>query len=197
MRKLFKNSTFTSECVAAAYLTGIIPIKKLKSQSAISDFREYTALAPGKFAEYIGFNENDIRIICNKYDLDIEKMKHWYDGYTFGNAVDIYNPYSVMRAADMDQYAVYKKAGLHYSVVNGRQCLVKNHIDWDYIAENETKTNRQRLRDGNSPFDKSSGTKIELHHMRQEHNAPFVELTVDEHKTYIILIIMNTQEESL
>ena len=109
LRRLFKNNTFTSECVAAAYMTGILPIKKIKSQSAISDFREYTALAPGKFAEYIGFNENDIRLICNKYGLDFEKMKQWYDGYTFGSAADIYNPYSVMCAADLKQYGSYRK----------------------------------------------------------------------------------------
>ena len=109
LRRLFKNNTFTSECIAAAYMTGILPIKKIKSQSAISDFREYTALAPGKFAEYIGFNESDIHMICNKYGLDFEKMKQWYDGYTFGNAADIYNPYSVMCAADLKQYGSYWK----------------------------------------------------------------------------------------
>ena len=109
LRELFKSSRFTPKCIAAAYMTGILPIKKVKSQSAISDFREYTALAPGNFAEYIGFNESDINTICNKYGLDIVKMKQWYDGYTFGSAADIYNPYSVMCAADLKQYGSYWK----------------------------------------------------------------------------------------
>ena len=109
LREIFKNTLVTPKIVAAAYMTGILPIKKVKSQSAISDFREYTALAPGKFAEYIGFNESDINTICNKYGLDIVKMKQWYDGYTFGSAADIYNPYSVMCAADLKQYGSYWK----------------------------------------------------------------------------------------
>ena len=53
----FKNNNFTPKVVAAAYMTGILPIKKDGSQSAISDFREYTILNPGPFTEYSGFTE--------------------------------------------------------------------------------------------------------------------------------------------
>ena len=52
LREWFKNSTFTPRAVAAAYMTGILPIKKDGSQSAISDFREYTMIKPRKFGEY-------------------------------------------------------------------------------------------------------------------------------------------------
>ena len=57
LREWFKNGNFTSEAVAVAYMTGILPIKKDKSQSAISDFDEVTVLEPGDFSEYIGFTE--------------------------------------------------------------------------------------------------------------------------------------------
>ena len=107
LRGFFKNASFTSEYTAAAYMTGILPIKKVKSQSAISDFTEYTALSPGEFTKYIGFNENEIGMICEKYDLDIKDMKKWYDGYTFGNVSGIYNPYSVMNAAKRGEFASY------------------------------------------------------------------------------------------
>ena len=38
LREWFKNIAFTPKVVAAAYMTGILPIKKDGSQSAISDF---------------------------------------------------------------------------------------------------------------------------------------------------------------
>ena len=57
LRSLFKNSGVTSRVFTAAYMTGILPIKKDGSQSAISDFREYTMVSPGRFAEYVGFTE--------------------------------------------------------------------------------------------------------------------------------------------
>ena len=107
LRELFKSTRFTPKYVAAAYMTGILPIKKIKSQSAISDFKEYSVLAPGRFAGFIGFNEQEIKAICNKYDMDLDKMKWWYDGYTFGNVSEIYNPYSVMNAVDSGVFASY------------------------------------------------------------------------------------------
>ena len=107
LRRLFKNDTFTSNCIAAAYMTGILPIKKVKSQSAISDFKEFTVLNPGKFANFIGFDETDIKAICDRYDMDFEQMKKWYDGYTFGNVSGIYNPYSVMNAVIDGEYGSY------------------------------------------------------------------------------------------
>ena len=125
LRGFFKNVSFTSECIAAAYMTGILPIKKIGSQSALSDFREYTALAPGRFAGYIGFNENDIKYICEKYKLDISKMKWWYDGYTFGDIEDIYNPYSVMCAVDLRKFASYWKKT---SAVDS----LANYVDMNY-----------------------------------------------------------------
>ena len=85
----------------------LLPIKKVKSQSAISDFKEYTALNPGRFAKYIGFDENDVKSICEKYGMDFDKMKWWYDGYTFGNISQIYNPYSVMNAVEFEKFGSY------------------------------------------------------------------------------------------
>ncbi len=49
LRSLFKSSGTTAKIFAAAYMTGILPIKKNGYQSAISDFREYTMIKPRKF----------------------------------------------------------------------------------------------------------------------------------------------------
>jgi len=98
LRGWFKNSSFTPKVVAAAYMTGILPIKKDGSQSAISDFKEYTILAPGRFVEFTGFTESDVRLLCGKYGMDFGEVRQWYDGYDFPGYGAIYNPYSVMCA---------------------------------------------------------------------------------------------------
>ncbi len=109
LRSLFKNSGTTSRIFAAAYMTGILPIKKDGSQSAISDFKEYSMLEPGMFAEYVGFTETEVLRLCTENNQDFVKMKLWYDGYSVGDHHSIYNPYSVMQAVSSGKYRSYWK----------------------------------------------------------------------------------------
>ena len=107
LREWFKNGNFTSQAIAAAYMTGILPIKKDKGQSAVSDFDEFTVLEPGEYSEYIGFTENEVRDLCDRYHMSFEKAKQWYDGYTFSETQSIYNPYSIMKAMQKRVYRSY------------------------------------------------------------------------------------------
>ena len=107
LRMLFKSSGTTSKIFAAAYMTGILPIKKDGNQSAVSDFEEYSVLEPGDFAEFVGFTEEEVKRICEEKNKDFEKMKLWYDGYTIGEKHSIYNPYSVMHAASSGKFKSY------------------------------------------------------------------------------------------
>ena len=109
LRSLFKNSGTTARIFAAAYMTGILPIKKDGSQSAISDFEEYSVLEPGEFAGFVGFTEEEVKKICEEKKQDFGKMKFWYDGYTIGEKHSIYNPYSVMHAAASGKFKSYWK----------------------------------------------------------------------------------------
>ena len=109
LRSWFKNTNFTPKVVAAAYMTGILPIKKNGSQSAISDFREYSILEPGGFAEFFGFTEDEVKEICARENLDFEEAKQWYDGYTIGDLKSMYNPYSLMEAVDKHKFKSYWK----------------------------------------------------------------------------------------
>lgn len=109
LREWFKNGNFTSDAVAAAYMTGILPIKKDKGQSAVSDFKEFTIIKPAMFAKYTGFTETEVREICQKNNMDFEEAKRWYDGYSFAGTESIYNPYSVMMAMSMGEYESYWK----------------------------------------------------------------------------------------
>ena len=107
LRTLFKSSGSTDQIFAAAYMTGILPIKKDGSQSAISDFKEFTVIKPRKFGGYVGFTEAEVKKLCEEFHCDFEKMKRWYDGYSFRDTGSVYNPNSVMEAIrnnDFDSY---------------------------------------------------------------------------------------------
>ena len=107
LRGLFKDFIFTPRVVAAAYMTGILPIKKDGSQSPLSDFREYTMLDPMDYAEFIGFTENEVEKLCLEKGVDFKKMKYWYNGYTFPSTGAVYNPNSVMNSIRSGKFKSY------------------------------------------------------------------------------------------
>ena len=109
LREWFKNGNFTSKAIAAAYMTGILPIKKDGTESAISDFREYTILNPAKYSEFTGFTESEVQELCSRHGMNYNTMKEWYDGYNFKNITSVYNPYSVMLAIENQSYESYWK----------------------------------------------------------------------------------------
>ncbi len=94
LRVIFKG-TEPTKYIALAYMTGILPIKRLKTQSSLNNFRQFTMLAPGAFAEYIGFTEDEVLELCNKYGRDYSGVKHWYDGYLLAGC-HVYNPNAVV-----------------------------------------------------------------------------------------------------
>ena len=107
LRCLFKNSGKTDKMIEAAYMTGILPIKKYGTQSAMTDFREYSMLMPKKLAEYVGFTETEVQTLCQKYGMDFEEAKRWYDGYSFSRVKSVYSPNSVIEAIKNEEFANY------------------------------------------------------------------------------------------
>lgn len=107
LRTLFKGSGTTARIFAAAYMTGILPIKKDGSQSAISDFQEFSMVCPMEFSEYAGFTETEVQTLCKAYCRDFAMMKQWYDGYTLDNTGSVYNPNSVMKAVRNNKFHSY------------------------------------------------------------------------------------------
>lgn len=85
--------------ISLAYMTGILPIKKYGTHSALNMFDEFSMTNPRQFAEYVGFTEAEVKTICDKYALSAEEMKEWYDGYHFRQSQSIYSPKSVVTAA--------------------------------------------------------------------------------------------------
>ncbi len=106
----FLHSLFKSEeskaFLALGYITGILPIKKIKDESALNNFREYTMLKSKPITKYYGFTEEEVKELCEKYDMDFDSVKAWYNGYLI-DGVHMYNPNSVTQAMmdhDCDSY---------------------------------------------------------------------------------------------
>ena len=106
----FLHSLFKSEeskaFLALAYITGILPIKKIKDESALNNFREYTMLRSKQITKYFGFTEEEVKGLCEKYDMDFDTAKTWYNGYLI-DGLHMYNPNSVVQAMldhDFDSY---------------------------------------------------------------------------------------------
>ncbi len=106
LRGLFKSS-LTDKMIEGAYMTGILPIKKYGTQSALTDFREYTMLQPKKLAEYMGFTEKEVESLCEESGLDFEEAKMWYDGYSLARVGSVYSPNSVMQAVMNEEFGDY------------------------------------------------------------------------------------------
>lgn len=116
LRGLFKG-TEPTKFLHLVFLTGILPIKKMKTQSALNNFEEYTMLAPANFAPYIGFTENEVMELCERYKMDYGKVKRWYDGYRLGEE-HVYNPKAVVSVMLRGEYQSYwSKTGTYASVL--------------------------------------------------------------------------------
>ena len=101
LRGLFKaGGGYTQRVFAGAYLTGILPMVKIRGQSAVSDFNIFSMIQPLDFAPYYGFTEAEVKEICDKSNMDFEEMKRWYNGYQIGELTSLFNPKSVRMAVE-------------------------------------------------------------------------------------------------
>ena len=117
----FLHSLFKSEesksFLALAYITGILPIKKIQDESALNNFREYTMLDSYPITEYYGFTEEEVRGLCREYDMDFESTKAWYNGYLI-DGKHMYNPNSVSMAMDRHKFDAYWKNTSSFGSIN-------------------------------------------------------------------------------
>lgn len=103
LKDLFKDRTY----VKLAYMTGILPIKKYGTHSALNVFYEYSMTDPKRLAEFVGFTEDEVKQLCEQYHMDFDEAKRWYDGYCFRRMKHIYNPKSVVDAMLEDTFHSY------------------------------------------------------------------------------------------
>lgn len=93
--------------IALGYLTGILPIKKYGTHSALNMFDEFSMTFAGPLGKYVGFTEEEVRDLCKRYDMDFEETKKWYDGYCLEDVGSIYNPKSVVSAMQFHKFQYY------------------------------------------------------------------------------------------
>ena len=95
LMKFLKDQPYVSLC----YMTGVLPIKKYSSGSALNMFDEYTFLKDRIYDEYFGFTEEEVLELCNKNKrMDFKELENWYNGYLTATGIKIYNPRSVVKA---------------------------------------------------------------------------------------------------
>ena len=121
LRNLLKDKPYVSLC----YMTGILPIKKYGTHSALNMFKEVSILNPTPLEEFMGFTEKEVQDLCLKYDMDYEKMKDWYDGYKMTDDLSVYNHRSVVYALIDRKYENYWSATETYEAL-------KVYIDMNY-----------------------------------------------------------------
>lgn len=124
LRSLFKSAQ-TSQVIAGAYMTGILPIKKYGTQSALTDFREFSMLEPGPLAGFIGFTEEEAGSLCKKHGLSFEEACKWYDGYCLDKIGHVYCPNSVMEAV------LNRRFGSYWTKTETYETL-KDYIDLNF-----------------------------------------------------------------
>ena len=121
LRLLFKEQPY----VELVYMTGILPIKKYGTHSALNMFKEISILNPTPLEEFMGFTEKEVQDLCLKYDMDYEKMKDWYDGYRMTDDLSVYNHRSVVYALMDRKYENYWSATETYEAL-------RVYIDMNY-----------------------------------------------------------------
>ncbi|RGC22482.1 AAA family ATPase [Absiella sp. AM54-8XD] len=92
LRDLLKDKKY----VSLAYMTGILPIKKYGTHSALNMFKEISMINPTPMEKFMGFTKEEVKKLCEEYQIDFDEMKAWYDGYHLNKEVSILSPRSVV-----------------------------------------------------------------------------------------------------
>ena len=124
LRRMFKSIDGT-RVFAGAYLTGILPIKKYKTESAMNNFIEYSMVSPRRMACFFGFTKDEVRMLAERHGIDFDNLEKWYDGYQIGDEPSMFNPNSVMQAIDSGRCKSYWAS-------TGAFDAVSNYIQMNY-----------------------------------------------------------------
>lgn len=116
------------EYIALAYMTGILPIKKYGTHSALNMFDEFSMVDQSSLASYTGFTQDEVHSLCLQYGMDLADMESWYNGYQLScrdEEIAIYSPRSVVTALMRRRYAGYRTQTETYEAL-------KIYIDMNY-----------------------------------------------------------------
>lgn len=118
-RNIFNAAFKTNPYLERAIMTGITRVSK---ESVFSDLNhlEVVTSTSEKYAECFGFTEQEVFDALDEFGLAHRKqeVKTWYDGFTFGNVSDIYNPWSILNYLDKERLAAYWASSSSNSLVS-------------------------------------------------------------------------------
>ena len=107
-RSLFHAAFKTNPYLERAIMTGVTRVSR---ESIFSDLNnlEIVTTTSEKYADSFGFTEEEVFRSLHEFGLSERKqeVKYWYDGFTFGNRTDIYNPWSILNYLDKRKFGVY------------------------------------------------------------------------------------------
>ena len=117
---LFKSDTL-KDAISLAYITGILPVVRDKVQSKLYNFREYTIIDSKELTEFVGFTDEEVASLCEKYNINHSECKNWYQGYS-QNGFEIYNPESVVMSIEDRRFEGHWSKTSSYQVISDRLC---------------------------------------------------------------------------
>ena len=107
-RSLFGATFKSNPCMERAIMTGITRVSKESMFSDLNNLKVVTTTSE-KYADSFGFTEEEVFAALEEYGLSDQKqrVKNWYDGFTFGSQNDIYNPWSIINFLDDKKVGAY------------------------------------------------------------------------------------------
>lgn len=163
-----------NEALKSAALAGSEDFKWGAISGAISGGATKAVALKGATLNGLTMNEAASIQKQSKYPLDIIKQFH-----------------------SMNEYEIYKNAGLRSHMVSGKLALIRD-IDLNATSDlaGKTVTNLERMKKGYPPIDPATGKSYQLHHIGQKSDATLAILTEDEHlKNPSILNILGKESE--
>lgn len=103
LRDLLKDQSY----IDLVYMTGILPIKKYGTHSALNAFDEISMMNASPLSSFMGFTQGEVEKLCTSFNMDFKMMQSWYDGYQLDNHISVYSPKSVISAISKRKYAAY------------------------------------------------------------------------------------------
>lgn len=131
LHDLFKSEEAKS-FLALGYITGILPIKKIKDESALNNFKEFTMLNSKNLTRFYGFTEDEVKELCVKYNMNFDSVHKWYNGYLI-NGMHMYNPNSVYQSMLDGTLDSYWRNTSAFSTINDYITLNFNGLKDDVL----------------------------------------------------------------
>ncbi len=208
LRNLLKDKPY----VALVYMTGVLPIKKYSTGSALNMFDEYTMLKDRSFEEYFGFSDEEVEMLCARQTkLSLAEIRDWYNGYISSTGERIYNPRSVVlallngycqsywtRTGKMDEVLFFLK----YNIAEVRDDVVKMvngtpvniYIEEEYSAGQNPPGSREDIYSAMIIYGLLSYSDGEVRIPNKELMIEFQKALKDDDFGYVAELVRNSSE---